>query len=64
MNTRGKSHRMSFEERRCQVRCLPDSQLGGKDQFERDWEVFVARYDAESRNYVTKTYWCEDVIAN
>lgn len=64
MNISENGHRMTFEEKRCQVRCLPEPPSGGKVQFEHDWEVFVARYDAESGNYVTRTYCCEDVIAN
>ena len=64
MNIRENNHRMSFEEKRCQVRCLPETRSVMRLQFELEWEVLVARYDPESGNYVTRTYCCEDVIAD
>lgn len=36
---------------------------GGK-LFEREWEVFVARFDKNTGKFVTGTYCCEDAISN
>lgn len=55
----------TFEERRCQVRCADEHvRLADDNIFEREWEVFVAKYDRESGKYLTLTYCCEDAIGD
>lgn len=56
---------ISFEEKRCQVRCADEhGRPADENIFEREWEVFVARYDRDSGKYVTLTYCCEDAIGD
>lgn len=56
---------MSFEEKRCQVRCSDEhGRPADENIFEREWEVFVARYDRDAGKYVTLTYCCENAIGD
>ncbi len=64
MNRFDNRNRMSFEEmrRRHASRSVDRSQAGG-DLFENDWEVFVARFDANTGRYVSRTFCCDDAVS-
>ncbi|MEO7539229.1 MAG: hypothetical protein ABIV21_04335 [Pyrinomonadaceae bacterium] len=53
----------SFEElRRKRQRMAESNERGGGGLFERDWEVFVARYDKDSGKYLSRTLCCETAL--
>lgn len=57
-----KNRKMSFEVlRRRSVPAETQDRSAGK-LFEKDWEVFVARFDREAGRFVTKTFCCEDAV--
>ena len=50
---------MSFDELRSRRSSESEQQGRSTGFFEREWEVFVARYDKRSGKYVTCTSCCE-----
>ncbi len=63
MDTNGNKDSRNFD-RLCRNK-LNGSQAdnSGKGIFDKDWEVFVARYNKNTGKFESSTYCCEDAIS-
>lgn len=66
MNNLDNNRDVSFEKlcRRILGGCESEGQgQGGGGLFEREWEVFVARFDRKSGKYESLTFCCEGAVS-